>query len=39
MCDGRAFAIVTRRQTVLSPAATALLRVAERRLATRQTDT
>ena len=30
------FAIVTRRQTVLSPAVTALLRVAERRLAARQ---
>ena len=32
------FAIVTRRQTVLSPAVTALLRVAERRLAARQSE-
>lgn len=33
------FAIVTRRQTVLSPAVTALLRVAERRLQARQSET
>ncbi|MEA2247976.1 MAG: hypothetical protein QOH46_2505 [Solirubrobacteraceae bacterium] len=32
------FAIVTRRQTVLSPAVAALLRVAERRLAARQSE-